>query len=145
MIPAGYGEGGGIGIESVNNLKVHDVTVYDTDGIDNSNMSGLHCLSSSNIEIYNSVFYDNYDRTAADTGGITSANSTNLVFFGGGNISVHDCLIYETKPPLATENTGGCVKYKAAASDPAVYFDVYNNVFRNCKFFAVNSAPVQRP
>jgi chitodextrinase len=133
------GEGGGIGIESVNNIKVHDVEVYDTDGVDNANMSGLHCLSSTNVEIYNSIFHDNYDRTAADTGGITTPNSTNLVFFGGGNISVHDNLIYQTPQPLGTVNSGAGIKYKAASADINAYFKIYNNVFRNCKFFSIES------
>jgi len=35
--------------------------------------------------------------------------------------------------------SGGGIKYKHASRAPGAYFRVYNNVFRNCKFFAFGS------
>ena len=132
-------EAGGLSANTARNIKLHDLEIRDTDGTDNNNISGIHLLNVYDAEIYNCVVHDNYDRTAVDTGGITTANSTNMVFFQGGNIAVHDCLIYQTQAPLSGNNTGAGIKYKAASGDPAAYFHVYRNVFRNCKFFPVMS------
>ncbi len=44
-------EGGGIKLSNITNVIVKNIEVYDTDGRDNDNPSGLHCLNCCNIEI----------------------------------------------------------------------------------------------
>ena len=126
------GEGGGIKLAEISNVKLSDIEIYDTDGVDNNNISGLHCAGCNNIEIFNSSFHDNFDRTNADTNGESTANSSNMVFFRGENISVHDSQFYNSVPITATKS-GMCLKYKHASSNPDAYFNAYNNTFENCK------------
>jgi len=132
------GEGGNIAIATSSHIEIHDVEVHGADGADDDNISGLNATDVWDLEIYNCSFHDNYDRTAADTGGISTHNSTNMVFFLGGNISAHDCLIYQS--PIGDDmnlvNSGMGIKYKHASADPTAYFRVYNNVFRNNKYWA---------
>ncbi|MCF6348775.1 MAG: T9SS type A sorting domain-containing protein [Flavobacteriaceae bacterium] len=131
------GEGGGISL-GVDNAKIHDVEVYDTDGVDNNNMSGLHCSGCWDMEIYNSSFHDNYDRTNTDTGGESTPNSSNMVFFRGGNISIYNNQIYNSVP-ITNSKSGVGIKYKHASTDPNAYFNVYNNTFKNLKHNAFST------
>ncbi|WP_218944298.1 DUF5123 domain-containing protein [Marinicella rhabdoformis] len=132
------GEGGGLRLAEIEHVKVSNVEVYDTDGLDNNNISGLHCAGCYDIEVFNSSFHDNYDRTNHDTNGESTVNSSNMVFFQGGNISVHDNDFYNSVPTSA-QKSGTCLKYKHASSDPVAYFKVYNNQFENCKHHAIQT------
>ncbi|MCK7593714.1 right-handed parallel beta-helix repeat-containing protein [Pseudomarimonas salicorniae] len=132
------GEGGGITLADVSGVRVHGVEVHSTDGVDNNNVSGLHCNGCRDIEIFGSRFYDNYDRTNADTGGQSTPNSSNMVFFRGENVSVHDNEFFNSVP-ITASRSGMCLKYKHASGNPAGYFRVYNNVFRNCKHAALQT------
>lgn len=109
------------------------------DGSDNNNISGFSAGASHDILIERCVFHDNYDRSASDTGGITTENSTNMVFFQGSDITVRSCLVYQSREPRDGVNTGAGIKYKHSTPDPEGYFRVYDNVFRNCKYFSVQS------
>jgi hypothetical protein len=128
----------GFSIAEADQILVDKIQVYDTDGVDNNNMSGMNLLSSTNIEISNSVFHDNYDRTNADTGGEATENSSNMVLFGGGNVTVRDSVFYQT-PSITSSKSGACLKYKHGFDDPNLYFRVYNNQFRNCKFYSIGT------
>lgn len=132
------GEGGGIRLSGITHVNVSNVAVYDTDGLDNNNISGLHCAGCNDIEIYNSSFHDNYDRTNHDTNGNSTVNSSNMVFFQGSNVSVHDNVFYNSVPITAAKS-GTCLKYKHASPDPDGYFKVYNNHFENCKHHAIQT------
>jgi len=133
--------GRGISLTESKEIKMHDVHIHDTDGVDNNNIAGLYITDCRNVEVYDCIFNDNYDRSCTDTGGKATENSTNVVIFGGmqgGNITIHDCVIYQTLP--ASHNlSGGGIKYKHASRKPKAYFHVRNNVFKNCKFFAFGS------
>jgi len=131
----------GFKITETTHVKVHDVYIHDTDGVDNNNLAGLSMLDTREVDISGSEFHDNYDRTCADTEGQGNDNSSNIVIFGGltgGNITVHDCLIWQSLP-TTHELSGAGLKYKHASRDPNSYFYAYNNVFRNCKYFAMKS------
>jgi hypothetical protein len=133
--------GRGISLDESKEIKVHNVRIHDTDGVDNNNIAGLYITDCWNVEIHDCVFNDNYDRTCADTEGRATENSTNVVIFGGmegGNITIHDCLVYQSLP-LSDRLSGGGIKYKHASRVPGAYFRAYNNVFKNCKFFAFGS------
>lgn len=135
----GYGRG--VSLNESKEIRVHNVHIHDTDGVDNNNIAGLYISDCWNVEIYDCVFNDNYDRTCADTGGRATENSTNVVIFGGmqgGNITIHDCLIYQSLP-TSDRLSGGGIKYKHASRVPDACFRVYNNIFRSCKFFAFGS------
>ena len=124
---------GGIHIYETNDVTIHDVTIDNTDGSNDRNISGLYVAYSRNIEVYRSAFHDNYARSQ----GGHPANSTNIVFFVGGNVAVHDnTFSYST---LADWQIPVCVKYKHAATNPADTFAVYNNVFRGCKGASIAS------
>ena len=131
-------EGGGIKLAEASNILVDEVEIYDTDGIDNNNVSGLHCAGCSGIEIRNSSFYDNYDRTNDDTGGLSTPNSSNMVFFRGEDILIYNNLFYHSVP-ITADKSGTCLKYKHASSNPNAYFHVYNNFFENCKHGSIQT------
>ncbi|MHC4739510.1 MAG: LamG-like jellyroll fold domain-containing protein [Planctomycetota bacterium] len=132
--------GRGIYISEDTAVKVHDVHIHDTDGWDDDNLAGLYLLASTDVEVYNSVFNDNYDRTCENTGGQATANSTNMVLFSNsGDIIIYDCDFYQSLP-LTDSKSGGGLKYKHASPDPASTFQVYNCTFRNHKFFAFLTA-----
>ncbi len=134
------GEGGGLRLAGGSNISIHDCEVFDNAGSDNANCSGLNCSSATDVRVYNCVFHDNYDRLAEDTGGISTPNSTNMVFFScRGAIEVHDCLIYQTPTADHATNSGAGIKYKHSTPDPTSTFEVHRNIFRNCKFFALQT------
>ncbi|MHC4640675.1 MAG: right-handed parallel beta-helix repeat-containing protein [Planctomycetota bacterium] len=130
--------GRGISLTESKEIKLHDVHIHDTDGVDNNNIAGLYITDCRDVEIHSCIFNDNYDRTCADTDGKATENSTNVVIFGGmqgGNIEIHDCLIYQSLP-LSHKLSGGGIKYKHASRIPEATFHVHHNTFKNCKFFA---------
>ncbi|MHC4395498.1 MAG: hypothetical protein ACYS1A_07560, partial [Planctomycetota bacterium] len=130
--------GRGILISEDTAIKVHDVHIYDTDGVDNNNISGFYLSASTDVEVYDSVFNDNYDRTNADTGGNATENSCNAVVFGGtsgGDWIFHDCQFYQSLP-LSDPKSGGGLKCKHASRENDRYFQVYNCTFANHKFWA---------
>lgn len=130
--------GRGINLSESKDIKLHKGRIYNTDGVDNNNIAGLYIVDCRNVEVYDSIFYDNYDRTCADTNGRATENSTNVVIFGGmkgGNIEIHHCKISQSLP-LAHRLSGGGIKYKHASRVPESYFRVHHCEFRNCKFFA---------
>jgi hypothetical protein len=127
----------GLLIEEVDQVKVARMHIHDTDGVDNSNLAGLR-VGATNIDVSSSTFHDNYDRTNADTNGNATPNSSNMIFFGGGNVSVHHNLFYQTPLPTAAKS-GDCLMYKHTQTLTTGYFRVFNNVFRQCKFFAVGT------
>ena len=131
--------GRGLKISESSHVKLYDIYIHDTDGVDNNNIAGLSLLDAREVEISGSEFHDNYDRTCADTDGRATANSSNIVIFGGSNFAIHDCLIWQSLP-ITHEKSGAGLKYKHASRDPNSYFHVYRNVFKNCKFFAMQSA-----
>jgi len=131
----------GFGVTTTIHVKIHDIYIHDTDGVDNNNLAGLSLLDTREVEISGSEFHDNYDRTCADTEGRGTQNSSNIVIFAGetgGNTTVHDCLIWQSLP-TTHELSGAGLKYKHASRDPNSYFHVFNNVFRNCKYFAMQA------
>jgi hypothetical protein len=131
--------GVGLKLSESSQVKLHDIYIHDTDGVDNNNMAGLSMTGAHEVEVYRSEFHDNYDRTCADTDGRATSNSSNIVIFGGRNVAIHDCLIWQSLP-ITHEKSGAGLKYKHASSDPNAYFHVYRNTFENCKFFAMQSA-----
>jgi len=130
----------GIDLADSHHITVHDVHIHDTDGRNDNNICGLEVGNCGAIEVYNSIFNDNYDRTGEQG---HPANSTAMVCFNGfvdglgGDVIVHDCEFYQTRP--TSEISGAGLKYKHANVNPAAVFHVYNNTFRNNKFFAVAS------
>jgi len=133
--------GRGISLSESRYVTLHDAHVHDTDGVDNNNIAGLYIVDCWNVEVYDSIFHDNYDRTCADTNGRATENSTNIVIFGGtkgGNIEIHHCRIFQSLP-LSHRLSGGGIKYKHASRVPEAYFRVHHNEFRNCKFFSFGS------
>jgi hypothetical protein len=115
--------------------KIHNVHIYDTDGVDNNNIAGLEIKSTTDAELYDCVLNDNYDRVCEDTGGKSTHNSANMVLFGNnGDIVIHDRDFYQT-PPITADKSGGGVKYKHASQYPASTFHVYNCTFDNHKHF----------
>ncbi|MHC4738879.1 MAG: right-handed parallel beta-helix repeat-containing protein, partial [Planctomycetota bacterium] len=116
-------------------FKLSNTHIYDTDGVDNNNVAGLEVHSTTNAEIYDCVFNDNYDRVCADTGGVGNHNSANVVLFSNaGDIIFHDCEFYQSLP-LTDPKSGGGLKYKHASQSPTATFQVYNCTFDNHKFF----------
>ncbi|MHC4398038.1 MAG: hypothetical protein ACYS1A_20535, partial [Planctomycetota bacterium] len=114
--------------------------IHDTDGRNDNNVTGLEVGNTGDVEIYNCVFYDNFDRTGAQ--GATH-NSTGMVCFNGfnpdrGDVTVHDCEFYQTRP--TSQISGAGLKYKHANQNPAAGFYVYNNTFTNNKFLAFSSS-----
>ena len=137
----------GISLNESKEIKLHDVHIHDTDGVDNNNIAGLYITGCRDVEVYDCVFNDNYDRTCADTQGRPTENSCNVVVFAGtdgGDITIHDCLIYNRAGALSADGVGsrragGGIKYKHASRIPESYFHVHHNRFSNCRFFAFGS------
>lgn len=129
----------GLLLEESSNIKLQNIRIHDTDGVDNDNIAGLRVVDVRNLEVHHSAFHDNYDRTNADTQGMKTENSRNIVLFGGGGIvRFHHNVIYHTQN-IGVDKTGSCLAYKHAASIPNSVFEVDNNVFTNCFFESVGS------
>ncbi len=128
----------GIWIAESGRVTLRRVHVHDTDGVDNDNIAGVHFLGARQAELACSVIHDNYDRTNADTGGRATENSSNIVAFAGGGLHIHHNLVYQTPAPTA-DKTGGCIKYKHAATDASAVFEVNHNELRSCRFFAIGT------
>jgi len=130
--------GSGLRIEETDQVSVSHVRIHDTDGVDNNNIAGLYLVGASNADVACSLLHDNYDRENADTNGNATENSSNVVAFGGGNIRLHHNRIFQSPAPSA-QKTGGCIKYKHAASLTDGTFEVDHNDISSCKFFGVGS------
>jgi hypothetical protein len=130
--------GWGIGVFDSDNLEIRNVTVRDTDGLDNNNVAGIYSNVSRNINVHHSIIHDNYDRLNHDTGGQKTENSRNLVFFRGGNVKVRYNTIFQT-PPVTASKTGGCLVYKHGQDVAGGIFEVSHNTFRNCFFAAIGT------
>jgi hypothetical protein len=107
--------------------------ISETDGLADANIAGVEMAYSEDVELSDSIIYDNYDRTAAQSGTNTS-NSCNMVIFDNtGVTSIHDNIFFQTGD--ATSEFSGCgVKYKHASSEPSSTFEVYRNYFENHKY-----------
>ena len=133
--------GRGVSLDESKKVRLRNVHIHDTDGVDNNNIAGLYITDCWDVMVYNCIFNDNYDRTCADTAGQATENSANVVIFGGmqgGDITIADCEVYQSLA-LTDKLSGGGIKYKHASRVPEGRFSVYRNVFRNCKFFAFGS------
>jgi hypothetical protein len=130
--------GAGIWVEGGTNHTLDTVTVKNTDGVDNNNISGVYSLNVNNLTLKNSTIHDNFDRTNADTDGIKTDNSRNIVLFGGGDARIIGNSIYQSAPIFA-DKTGGCITYKHRATSDSSIFEVANNQLRNCNHTAIGS------
>ncbi len=130
--------GTGLRIEETDQVSVSHMHIHDTDGVDNNNIAGLYLVGAENVDVSCSLLHDNYDRENADTGGTATENSSNVVAFGGGNIRIHHNRVYQSPAP-SSDKTGGCIKYKHAASVADGSFEVDHNDISSCKFFGVGS------
>ncbi len=130
--------GAGLTLEDADDVQVSHVHIHDTDGVDNDNIAGLYVVGTTNVDIACSELHDNYDRENADTDGQATENSSNLVVFGGGDVRIHHSHFWQTPDPSAAK-TGGCIKYKHAASVAEGKFEVDHNELASCKFFAIGT------
>ncbi len=130
--------GAGLRVEEADDVRIERVHIHDTDGVDNNNIAGLSVVGSTSISVGCSDLHDNYDRTNADTNGQATENSSNVVLFGGGGVRVHHSRLWQTPAPNA-DKTGGCIKYKHAATDSSASFEVDHNEIASCKFFSVGT------
>ena len=130
--------GSGLRIEEADDVGVERAHIHDTDGVDNGNIAGLYVVSSTSVDVGCSDLHDNYDRTNADTNGQATENSSDMVLFGGGGVRVHHSRLWQTPDP-SSDKTGGCLKYKHAATDESATFEVDHNELENCKFFSVGT------
>lgn len=110
--------------------------MHDTDGTVADNVAGLEILSSTDVEVADSVFYDNFDRAAAAADAQTH-NSCNLVLFSNaGDIVVRDSVFYQTGDRDGP--SAGCgLKYKHASRDQDSTFELTRCYFENHKYFAI--------
>jgi hypothetical protein len=123
----------GIRLESVQDVEVAHVLVYDTDGTVADNVAGLEVLGSSDVEIRDSVFADNYDRAAAEAGNQTE-NSGNLVLFSNsGAVAIRGCAFYQSEGP-DSQFSGFGVKYKHASPSPDGTFEISDGYFEGNTF-----------
>jgi hypothetical protein len=128
----------GVWISESDAVTLRRLHVHDTDGVDNDNIAGIHFLQATHAELACSTVHDNYDRTNADTNGVATENSSNVVAFGGGSLRIHHSLFYQT-PATSAPKSGGCIKYKHAATDIDAVFEVDHDILRQCKFMGVGT------
>ncbi len=126
----------GVRISESDSVLVSHLVVHDTDGTVGDNVAGLEILGSTDVEVADSVFYDNYDRTAAAADAQTH-NSCNLVLFSNaGDIVVRDSVFYQTGDRNGPRS--GCgLKYKHASREQSSTFEVTRCYFENHKYFAI--------
>jgi Right handed beta helix region len=136
-IAKAYGDG--INVTDSTGVSIRNVYVFDTDGVDNNNLSGIKFTRVSNSEVTNSILHDNYDRTCADTGGTKTPNSRNMVLFYGGNNKVRYSTMFQT-PPTSAQKTGECLAYKHPNDVPDSTFLVEGNTFFRCWEEAIASS-----
>jgi hypothetical protein len=125
-------------LEETDDIRISHVHIHDTSGVDNDNIAGLYVVASTSIDIGCSELHDNYDRDNADTGGEATENSGNVVLFGGGDIRIHHSKLWQSPEPTA-DKTGGCIKYKHAATLAEGTFEVDHNELASCRFFAIGT------
>ncbi|MEZ4370531.1 MAG: right-handed parallel beta-helix repeat-containing protein [Polyangiaceae bacterium] len=128
--------GPGVRLEEADEIRLHRLHVHDVDGIDNDNIAGVYVVGSTSVELSCSNLHDNYDRHP--NGGSASENNSDVVLFGGGGIRVHHNKLWQSLPASAPV-TGGCIKYKHAATLVSASFEVDHNLLSNCKFFGVGT------
>jgi len=128
----------GVWISDSDAVTLRRLHVHDTDGVDNDNIAGIHFLGATHAELACSTVHDNYDRTNADTNGMATENSSNVVAFSGGSLRIHHSLFYQT-PATSAAKSGGCIKYKHAATDINAVFEVDHDILRQCKFMGVGT------
>jgi len=119
---------GGLQLSYVDNIKIHNMHIYNSNGWIGANVAGLMMSDMTNIEVYDNIFHDNYAREhVCDTYNQAGEGSSDVNMFRGGNISFHDNYFYRS-PELS--DCGVALKYKHA-SDTGLdaYFNVYNNTF----------------
>lgn len=126
----------GVLLEESQNIDLSRIVVHDTDGAEDDNIAGLEVLTSRDVTVQDSVFYDNYDRAAA-AAGTQSPNSCNVVLFSNrGTIAFRRSVFYQTRPREGQES--GCgLKYKHASPDPLSRFEISDSYFENHKYFAI--------
>lgn len=120
------------------NINLRNITIRNTDGVDNDNLAGFYTVVSTNIDLGNSVFHDNYDRTNQDTNGAKTENSRNIVLFRGGNIRIHHSAIFQT-PAISNNKTGGCIALKHSQNLDGSFLEIDHNTFKNCAFNAIGT------
>jgi len=69
---------------------------------------------------------------------MATENSSNVVAFSGGSLRIHHSLFYQT-PAASAAKSGGCIKYKHAATDVNAVFEVDHDILRQCKFMGVGT------
>ena len=126
----------GLAIEGGNSIIADNLLVYNTDGWVGANVAGVEIVRSTDVELRNSILFDNYDRESAANNDQTE-NSCNMVLFrNAGTIGVYDNVFFQTQP-----NTGhysGCgVKFKHSSVDQDCTFDMQRNYLENHRFAAI--------
>ncbi len=129
----------GIWIADGHNFDLGNLTIRNTDGVDNNNLSGLKLTKVSNLHLHHSILHDNYDRTNADTNGNKTENSRNMVIFGGGDIKITYSNMFHSQDTSA-QKTGTCLSYKHGPSSLDSTFEVGYNIFSNCYASAIGTA-----
>lgn len=113
----------GLKLTECDHFNVTNVLIRNTDGIQNNNLQGLHILTSTDINVTDCTFHDNYDRTNN-----TTENSSNVAIFSSGNLVFTNCHSYQT-PLISALHTGAGIKIKHGSSDPT-----HTLVFTGCLF-----------
>ncbi|MBN1398777.1 MAG: T9SS type A sorting domain-containing protein [Bacteroidetes bacterium] len=125
--------GRGLLLSSSQNIAINNLLIGNTDGTAADNVAGMEIQGSREIEVYNSIFYDNYDRTAAQNNTQTH-NSGNLVLFSNqGLISIHNNIFFQNGDSYG-QYSGFGIKYKHSSGDPGSVFELYANYFENHKY-----------
>ena len=129
----------GIRFESIRSSRLSSLLIHDTDGKVEANVAGIELAFCRDIEINNSVLYNNYDREAAAAHQQTE-NSCNIVMFNNsGRIGVYDSVLFQTGK--GDGQYSGCgLKYKHASDDPESSFEVSGCFFDNHKYYEVANA-----
>jgi hypothetical protein len=128
----------GVALAEASDITLSRLHIHDTVGVDNDNLAGLEIAGSDNVVLSGSSLHDNYDRINADTGGNATENSRSLVLFSAGNVTLRDNVFYQS-PSLSGKLGGGCVTYKHASPRSDAKFEVFGNLFENCRFVAFGS------
>lgn len=129
------GEGGPIKINESDHVTIEHLTANHGDGDASMNLAGLNATACNDLIIRHCTFHDTYQRTAGPRFGL----GTSLALFQGRNITVHDCLFYQTPNPATGYLGASGVMYKHSTPYADGTFNVYRNVFRNCRDFSVGS------
>ena len=121
------GLGRAIRVSSSSNFSIHTNWIHDIDGEDNGNMEPLHFVGNSgNVEIFDNLLHDNFDRTNADTNGEKTENSRHMGFYSnhGAAVRVHHNLVFNSIP-ITSQFTGAGIVNKHGGDGS---FEVDRNV-----------------